>query len=147
MSGREDPLIGFNFALDVQGAIAGYFTEVSGLGSSNEVIEHKVVNDKGQESVMKIPGRLTWDDITLKRGVTSSLDAWNWRQLVVYGDMDSARKNGSIIMFDRSFNEVARYNFENGWPSSYAGGEVSSEGDNVVIEEITIAHEGLERVT
>jgi hypothetical protein len=34
---REDPLIGFHFALDVQGEIAGYFTEVSGIGSETEV--------------------------------------------------------------------------------------------------------------
>ena len=147
MSTQEDPIIGFNFKLDVGDSITGYFTEVSGLGSSNEVIEHKVVNDKGLEIVMKIPGRLTWDDITLKRGVTSSMDAWNWRQQVVEGDVVGARKNGSIVMFDRNLNEVVRYNFENGWPSSYQGGEVSSEGDNVIIEEITIVHQGLVRDT
>lgn len=147
MSAREDPLVGFNFKLDVGDSITGYFTEVSGLGSSNEIIAHKVVNASGQEVVMKIPGRLTWDDITLKRGVTSSMDAWNWRQDVVKGDMDAARKNGSIVIYDRNLNEVVRYNFENGWPSSYSGGEVSSEGENVIIEEITIVHEGLIRET
>jgi phage tail-like protein len=147
MANQDDPIIGFNFKLDVGDSITGYFTEVSGLGSSNEVIEHKVVNEKGLEIVMKIPGRLTWDDITLKRGVTSSMDAWNWRQQVVEGDVKGARKNGSIVMFDRNLNEVVRYNFENGWPSSYAGGEVNSEGDNVIIEEITIVHQGLVRET
>ena len=147
MGTREDPLIGFNFKLDVGDSISGFFTEVSGLGSSNETIEHKVVNEKGLEIVMKMPGRLTWDDITLKRGVTSSMDVWAWRQLVVNGDMEGARQNGSIVMYDRNLNEVVRYNFEGGWPSSYTGGDVSSEGDNIIIEEITIVHEGLIRET
>ena len=46
---REDPLVSFHFMIDVQGEIKGYFTEVSGLGSESEVMEHKVVNEKGIE--------------------------------------------------------------------------------------------------
>jgi len=67
---REDPLLGFNFAIDVGGTIKGYFTEVTGLGSENEIVEQKVVSDSGVEVVLKIPGRLKWGDITLKRGLT-----------------------------------------------------------------------------
>jgi hypothetical protein len=44
------------------------------------VIEHKVVTEKGQEVVLKIPGRLKWENITLKRGITSSMDIWDWRK-------------------------------------------------------------------
>ena len=48
----EDPLLGFNFLLELDGAIAGYFTECAGVGSEHEIIEHKVVTDKGQEVVL-----------------------------------------------------------------------------------------------
>ena len=54
---REDPLLGFNFALELQGAVAGYFTEIGGVGSEHEIIEHKVVDTSGHETVQKIPGR------------------------------------------------------------------------------------------
>ena len=54
---REDPLVSFHFMIDVQGEIVGYFSEVSGLGSESEIIEQKVVNEKGIEIVKKIPGR------------------------------------------------------------------------------------------
>jgi hypothetical protein len=43
-TGREDPLVGFSFLLDVGGKISGFFTEVTGLGSENEIIEHKVMS-------------------------------------------------------------------------------------------------------
>ena len=66
MAEQEDPLIGFHFAVDMGGVIKGYFTSASGLGSENEVIEHKVVNEKGQEVVIKMPGRLKWDNIELE---------------------------------------------------------------------------------
>ena len=79
MAEREDPLIGFHFAIDLQDAVKGFFTECSGLGSEQEVIEHKVVTEKGQEVVLKLPGRLKWENITLKRGITSNLDIWKWR--------------------------------------------------------------------
>ena len=38
-NGREDPLVGFHFAVDIQGVVTGYFTECSCLGSEHEVIE------------------------------------------------------------------------------------------------------------
>lgn len=145
-SGRDsDPLVGFTFGLDIDGVTVGFFTSVSGIGSSHEVIEHKVVDPSGHELVQKIPGRLTWEDITLKRGITNAMDLWEWRAKVEKGTMKDARKNGSIVMYDRNYEETARWNFENGWPSKVSGPELDSSGGDVGIEEVTISHEGLER--
>jgi len=145
-AGREDPLLGFNFAIDVGGAIKGYFTEVNGLGSESEVIQQKVVSDKGVEVVLIVPGRLKWGDITLKRGITSNMDLWNWRQQVVDGKVKEARKNGSIVMYDRELKEAARWNFSNAWPSRISGPAPKSESNEIGIEEITIVHESIARV-
>jgi len=143
----EDPLLGFNFALELQGTITGYFTECSGIGSENEVIEHKVVTDKGVEIIQKIPGRLKWQDITLKRGITDNMDIWDWRQLVEEGNMDDARKSGSVIMFNRKLEEVARWNFENAWPSKVTGPSVKADSNEVGVEELTLAIEAMDRIT
>ena len=146
-TGREsDPLISFAFALEVQGAVKGYFTEVSGVGSENEVIEHKVTGEKGKEWIQKIPGRLKWTDITLKRGITNTLDIWDWRKLVEQGKMKDARKDGSIVMFDRDYTPAARWNFTRGWPSKVSGPSFKSDSNEFAVEELTIAHEGIERV-
>src|SRR5215212_3909040 len=111
MAEREDPLIGFHFGVDISGVITGYFTECSGLGSEHDVIEQKVVTEKGQEVVIKQPGRLKWENITLKRGLTSSMDIWAWRKQVEDGKVKDARKDGSIVMYDQNLKEVARWNF------------------------------------
>ena len=113
MASREDPLIGFNFMLDLSGKTAGYFTEVSGIGSEHEIIEHKVVDAKGRELVQKIPGRMKYGDVTLKRGITSDMGIWEWRRKVEEGNVKDARTNGSVVMMDRDYSEVARWNFEN----------------------------------
>jgi phage tail-like protein len=144
MAGR-DPLVGFHYGIEVQGVVNGYFTECSGIGSENELIEHKVVDEKGRESIQKIPGRLKWQDITLKRGITSNMDIWDWRDQIVEGKVDDARKNGSIVMFDQAGDEVARWNFENAWPLKVSGPSMKSDSNEFGIEELVITHEGLYR--
>lgn len=140
-----DPLVSFNFGIEVEGIITGFFTECSGLGSESEVIEHKVVGSGGKEVVRKIPGRLKWGDVTLKRGVTTNLDFWEWRKMVEDGNVSQARKNGSIIMYDQEGTPVARWNFERGWPSKISGPSVKSDGNEIVVEEMTIVHEYIKR--
>lgn len=146
MPDREDPLVGCQFSLEIQGVISGYFTEVGGLGSEHEIVEHKVVDKNGHDMVMKIPGRLKWSDITLKRGITSSMDVWDWRKQVEDGDVQGARKNGSVVMYDQSYSQIARWNFSNAWPSKVSGPSLNAQNNEFGIEEMVIVHEGIERV-
>jgi phage tail-like protein len=149
-SGREtDPLIGFTYRIEVQGAVAvtGYFTECSGIGSEHEIIEHKVVDDAGHEIVQKIPGRMKWQDVTLKRGITADMQIWDWRKLVEQGKMGDARANCSIIMMDRDYTDVARWDFTNAWPSKVTGPSVKSDSNEFGVEEMTIVHEGMLRAS
>lgn len=145
MARATDPLVGFHFQLDLGGVVAGYFTEISGLGSENEVVEHKIVED-GKQIVQKIPGRLKWGDITLKRGITDDMDIWEWRKKVEDGMVDDARTNGSIIMLDQELTPVAQWDFENAWPSKVSGPQVQSDSNNFGVEELTIVHEYIVRV-
>ena len=142
---ERDPLIGAHFALEVQGVVSAFFSQASGFNNSSEVVTHQAVDAAGKSVVQKIPGDLTWDDITLNRGITDDLALWDWRLQVVNGDVVGARKDGSVIMYNQASQEMARFNFRNGWPSGWKGPDVSSEDQSVAIEEITIAHEGLER--
>ncbi len=146
MADREDPLVGFHFGVEISGVITGYFTECSGLGSEQEVIEHKVITESGQEVVMKLPGRLKWENITLKRGITSSMDIWNWRKQVEDGNVDAARHNGSVVMYDQTMKPVARWNFEKAWPVKVSGPQPKADSNEIGVEELTIAHEYIVRV-
>jgi phage tail-like protein len=143
---NTDPLIGFHFSLELSNKVTGLFTEVGGLGSESDVIEHKPTTQKGVDFVQKIPGRLKWGDITLKRGITATMDAWAWRQLVVDGKAATARVNGSIIMFDTSGAAIAQWDFTNGWPSKVSGPSLTSDSTAFGVEEITIVHEGIKRI-
>ena len=144
---RQDPLVSFHFGVTVEGWIGegSYFTEVSGVGSEQEIIEHKVVQN-GVEVVLKIPGRLKWENIVLKRGITSNMDIWKWRQQVEEGKVKDARANGSILMFDQNLDVVAQWDFQNAWPVKVSGPSIKADSNEIGIEELTIAHEYIVRV-
>ena len=146
-TGSEDPLVGFNFGLEVQGVITGYFTEVTGLGSTTEVAEHQIVGKNGQQVFRKVPGRLTWDDMVFKRGITTNMDIWSWRKQVEDGDVNGARKNGSVMMYNQAGEEVARWNFESAWPSKVTGPAPKTDSNDLVVEELTVVHEYIKRET
>lgn len=145
----EDPLTAFSFGLEVQGKIAGFFTEVTGLGSTNEVTEQKLVGPKGLQIVRKIPGRLKWEDMKLKRGITADTDLWDWHKAILDGKVSeggSGRFNGSVVMYDQGGAEKARWNFDNAWLSAVTGPAPKSDSNDLGIEEATITYEYVKRV-
>ena len=89
---------------------------------------------------------MTWQPITLKRGITDAMDMWKWRQVVEEGKIDQARKNGSIVMFNQQGKEVARWDFVNAWPSKITGPTANANANEIAIEEMEIVHEGYKRV-
>lgn len=143
---EKDPLITAWFGVEFQGGVVGAFRECTGLGSENEVVEYKASGDKGQYIIKKIPGRIKWNNITLKRGITDTLDMWEWRQKVEEGKIDEARKNGSIVMFSEDGKPMARWNFVAAWPSKITGPTANANANEVGIEELEITHEGYKRV-
>jgi len=110
-----------------------------------EIIEYKEATSEGKLIIRKVPGAMKWSDITLKKRIDSSYDLWDWRLEVENGDIDSARRDGSIVLYDSKRNEVARWNFISGWPSKWKGADLNAGEDQVAVEEITITHEGLVR--
>lgn len=141
-----DPLVGFKFSLLLGGKVAGYFTECSGIGIEVTMVEHKIVTDKAVDFVKKQPGRLKWTDVTLKSGVTDNTAAWDWMVLVSEGNMDAARQDCSIIMYDRAGKPKAQWDFEKAFPVKLNGPSPKSDGDEVSMEELTITHTGMQRV-
>jgi phage tail-like protein len=129
------------FALEIPDFFTSAFQEASGIGSETEDQERTGV-------VLKVAGRVKWGNITLKRGLTPSLDVWTWRKGVEDGGLREARKSGSIVAYDQSHVEIARWNFENAWPSKveYGGGQSCHAGHLCAWEALTLEVESLTRV-
>lgn len=137
-----DPFGNYNFLVEIDGITRAAFQEVSGLDATIDVIEHR----EGGEvtTVRKLPGMTKYSNITLKWGMTDDRDLYDWHRQTVQGLIE--RRNGSIVLLDRTGSEVARWNFIRAWPTKYAGPDLNAEGNDVSIETLELAHEGLERV-
>jgi phage tail-like protein len=141
--GARDPGISFQYKIQLD-TVIGYFTECSGLGSETDVVEHKIQKDN-VDLVQMVPGRLKWDRVKLKRGITDNMDFWDWRKMVEDGDVAGARQNGTISMLDQEGNVLAEWEFIQAWPTKVSGPDLKADSNAFGIEEITIAHEGIWR--
>lgn len=141
-----DPVTSFQFSLELMGMVNGFFTEVSGLGSESDVIEHKLMTEIGVEIIRKIPGRKKWNDLTLKRGITRNMDIWIWRKMVTDGLVDAARVSGSVHLHDQMGVIVATWIMNDVWPTKVSGPTIKADDNSIAIEELTITYEYIERV-
>jgi phage tail-like protein len=74
------------------------------------------------------------------------MELWAWHESVVHGDIVGARKSGSIVMYGYDGTPVARYHFHDGWPAKIAISPLKAGSSEVLMEEVTIVCEWLERV-
>jgi len=140
-----DPLVTSWFGIEFMGQVKGAFRECTGLGSENEVVEYKASGEKGEFVIQKVPGRMKWNNVTLKRGITTDMDLWKWRALVERGEIDKARTHGTITMFNQEGKPIAKWEFLRAWPSKLTGPTANATNNEVGIEEMEITHEGYKR--
>lgn len=139
----NDPYGNYNFLVEIDGITRAAFHEVSGFDSTIDVIEYR---EGGENTTLhKLPGMTKYNNIVLKWGLTDDIELYNWHRSAIGGRLE--RKNGSIVLLDRSGQEKARWNFFRAWPSKYDGPDFNAEGNDVAIETLELAHEGVVRVS
>jgi phage tail-like protein len=136
-----DPYKNFRFLVELDGIVQAGFSDVSGFGSDVEVIEYREGGDAA--NVRKLPGKVSYPDITLKWGITDSRELYDWHRAAVNGAIQ--RKNGSIILLDDAAQEKVRWNFFGAWPSKWDGADFSAKGNDVAIDTLTVSCERVER--
>lgn len=137
-----DPYRAYTFNLLIQSVAAGHFTEVSGLGVR---IEHITYREGGlNASVRAVPGRVSYSAVTLRYGLTSSRELWDWLMETAEGRV--RRTEVSIAVLDPSgAAEVMRWNLANAWPTEWLGAPLAATSNELAIETLTLAHEGITR--
>jgi phage tail-like protein len=142
----SDALAGYHYSIEIDGVQIAQFQEVSGLTSEIDVIDLKENTKDGKYVIHKLPGNRKPPSITLKRAKSSSTDLWDWHQKIFQGNISDARKNGSVVLYSYDHSEVSRYNFVNAWPSKVSASTLKAGSNDILMEEVTIVCEELERV-
>ena len=141
-----DALASYKFFVEIDKTEIAQFSELSGISSELDVIELKENTADGKPIIHKLPGAQKPPTITLKRAKNSSKDLWDWHNAMIEGKVSDARRNGSIVLKDFENAEVARYNFENAWVSKISAGTLKAGANEVLMEEVSIVCERVERV-
>lgn len=140
---RNDPFKNYSFLVEIDGISSSLFEEVSGLDAEVEVIEFREGGD-ALTSSRKLPGRVKYSNVTLKRGLTNSRDLWDWWQTVVAGNIQ--RRSVAITLLDDARQLVLRWLLREAWIAKYEGPHLEAEANEVAVETIELAHEGFELV-
>lgn len=117
------------------------FQEVSGLDIEAQPIEYRSGDSKAH-SVVKMPGLKKFGDITMKKGVFKSDNKfWDWFNQIKMNTIK--RVPVTISLLDEAGSPTMVWKLTNAWPSKISGTDLKSTGNEVAVETIVIAHEGL----
>jgi phage tail-like protein len=123
-----------SFLLEIGGISSASFVRCSGLCAEVEVFEYA---EGGAGAPRRLRGDVSWSSIVLERGVTRDREIHDW---FVKGD----RRDGAVILLGPGGREAARWAFTAGWPCRWAGPVLDARAAETAIEELEIAHEGIQ---
>jgi len=141
MEKRNDRFRNFQFRLEIDGIQQAAFSEVTGFDATVEAIGPHATIDP--TDARKLPGLITYGNVTLKWGVTVSNELADWHQQIVTGTI--LRKSLSIVMVREDGKDGARWEVLEAWPSKYDPADINAKGNEVQIETLELVNEGVVR--
>ena len=144
---RTDPLRNFRFRVEIDNFARAGFAEVSLGAIETEAIDYREGTDPTH--VRKLSGLTKYGNVTLKSGLTTGSDAlelFHWQRDVASGLLAQSRRRVVIVLQDEAGQDQARFVVSNAWPVKYEVSPLSARSNEVVIETLELANEGIERV-
>lgn len=144
---RIDPLRNFRYRLEIDNITQAGFSEVAIAETTIDAVDYREGTDPPH--VRKLSGLTKYGNITLKWGLTTganALDLFKWHADISAGQIKDERKNVAIILLDEGGADSARFVVTDAWPVKYDPSDLNAKGNEVVIELLELANEGIERV-
>lgn len=136
----HDPLPGFRFLVEIAGIQDATFLECSGFETKLDVEEYKEggLNDY----VHKLPGRQSYTNVTLKRGVVNSIELWDWlHRLSTAAAKRNEKKNMSVVLCNGKGEEQLRWNLIAAYPVKWSVPPMQSEQSSIYVESLELAYQ------
>ncbi len=150
----DELLVSCRFYFEAEGLTEKMILEVSGLSSETPAAGGDKVlgSTKGAKNLRQAaPTQVKFSPVTVKIVATNNTDLYQW-----YADCnkntggestwDSNRKAASIVVYDQSAKEQARWELKLAYPTKYEGPKLEAGSNDVANETITLVHEGINRV-
>jgi len=144
---RIDPLRNFRYRLEIDNVAQAGFSEVMIGETTIDPIDYREGTDPPH--VRKLSGLTKYGSITLKWGLVvggTALDLFKWHADVSAGQIKDRRKKVVIVVQDEAGVDGARFVITDAWPIKYDPSDLNAKGNEVMIELLELANEGIERV-
>jgi len=117
------------------------FQEVSGLDTETQPIEYRH-SDSKQFSTIKMPGIAKTGNVTLKKGIfVKDNNFWKWYDAI---KMNIIKRETVVIeLLDEAGGTTMSWTLTNAWPTKITGADLKSDANEVAVETLELAHEGL----
>jgi phage tail-like protein len=137
------PLPKFHFRVEWGGSKIG-FTEVTGLDFQVEPIEYREGSSPEYHKI-KMPGMHKFSNITLKRGTFSGdIEFYKWMKTISLTKVE--RRDITISLLNESHEPVMSWSIKNAFPIKVQASDFKADGNEVAVETLELAHEGLKIV-
>jgi phage tail-like protein len=136
---RPDPVGELRFKVDLPGIGLGRFRECTGLAAEIEVKDYNEggVNDR----VHKLPTRMKYPNLVLKRGVTYEDAFLKW----LYKTQREAQRIAvTVSLIGPTGLPVRSWAFSDAFPIKWTGPNLNASSNQVATETLEIVHAGLQ---
>jgi phage tail-like protein len=144
---RIDPLRNFRYRLEIDSIAQAGFSEVMIAETTIDAVDYREGNEPPH--VRKLSGLTKYGNITLKWGLTvggAALDLFKWHNEISAGQIKEKRRKVVIVVQDEAGSDAARFVITDAWPIKYDPSDLNAKGNEVMIELLELANEGIERV-
>lgn len=141
-----DPYRGFRFRVEISGLQVAAFSEASVPDITIDTVDYREGTDPAYKR--SLSGLTSHGHLSLKKGLTDSMDLYNWHQTVSQKGSTflGAKKNLSLILIDTDGTDKVRWNLINAWPTKYSCTSLNAATSDVVVETLELAMDYISRV-
>jgi phage tail-like protein len=140
------PLTATRFALTIDGSEIASFSELAGITSEVAPTAYTTSTDKATV-LKKLPGARKPPTVVLKRGMTGGMELYAWHQAALLGNVNAARRNCTLTIYNGAGEPVAKYVLAHAWPFKLEIGGLKAGQSEPLSETVSLTADQILRVS
>lgn len=140
-SSNPDPVSEMRFKVTLPGVSLGTFREISGIGVEVETFDYQ--EGGNNEFVHRLPTRLKFQNVVLKRGVTHQRALLDWFNATRRQGVEAKWGAVTVTLMGPRNEEIQTWSFKEAYPVKWTGPTLNAASNQIATETLEIAHAGM----
>jgi phage tail-like protein len=140
-TGNPDPVGELRFKVSLPSGSLGTFREVSGIGVEVETMDYP--EGGNNEFVHRLPVRLKFQNVVLKRGITHQRALLDWFNQTRASGVEAKWGTVTVTLMGPRAEAVQTWSFKEAYPVKWTGPTLNASSNAIATETLEIAHAGM----